>query len=346
MVRWAGSLGLILGAGGALAGDLLQAYHDAIAHDAQFAAARAQYDADQEKLPQGRAGLLPTVGLTGNTTYNNFEIKSQGFDLVRRGNTNAYSVQLSQPLFRWQNWVQYKQGELQSGLGAVRFEQGRQDLILRVAQAYFDVLNAQDALAALTALRVAAGQQLELSKSSFDVGTVTITDVHEAQSRSDLATAQEIAAQSDLDVKYQALALIIGKDPGTLAGLRKGVGLERPQPDAMADWVQSAEGGNLGVQSQQLTLEIADREVERARAGHLPTVDLVASYGHSKSRSTTSDDFPSGSAGVARSDGSTIGVQVNLPLFAGGGISSRAREASALRQKALADLDSARRAAN
>ncbi len=340
------ALALASAGGSAHAGDLLQSYRDAASHDAQFAAARAQFDADQEKLPQGRAGLLPTLGLTGNTTYNNFDVKSQGFDLVRRGNTNAYAVQLSQPLFRWQNWVQYKQGELQTGLGAVRFEQARQDLILRVAQAYFDVLNAQDALAALTALRVAAGQQLELAKSSFDVGTVTITDVHEAQSRSDLATAQEIAAQSDLDVKYQALALIVGKEPGALAALRKGVGLARPQPDAVGDWVQSAEGGNLGVQAQQLALEIAEREVERARAGHLPTVDLVASYGHSKSRSTTSEDFPSASSGVARSDGSTIGVQLNLPLFAGGGISSRAREASALRQKALSDLDGARRAAN
>jgi outer membrane protein len=342
MKRWAAAAFLGLGCSVGWSADLLQIYRDALANDAQFAAARAQRDADVEKLPQGRAGILPFVGLSGNTNYNDYDVKFQGprgFDFTRKGNTNAYTVQLAQPLFRWQNWVQFKQGELLAAVGELRLELARQDLILRASQAYFDVLNAQDALAALTALRTAAGQQLELAKKSFEVGTVTITDVYEAQSRFDLATAQEIAAQSDLDIKRQVLALIIGKEPEPLAGLRKGVALQRPQPDLIGDWVQAAEGSNYSVQAQRLTAEVADREVERARAGHYPTVDLVTSYGH------TSGASASNAPGVTKTDGSSIGVQFNLPLYAGGGIQSQVREAVALREKSLSDLDSTRRSA-
>ncbi|MDY0012907.1 MAG: TolC family outer membrane protein [Rhodocyclaceae bacterium] len=324
---------------GAWSADLMQTYREALANDAQFAGARAQREADQEKLPQGRAGLLPTIGLAANSTFNDFDVSTQGVDLTRRGNTNAQTLQLSQPLFRWQNWVQFKQGELQALLGDVRLGQARQDLILRVAQAYFDVLNGQDALAAVSTLREAAGQQLELAKKSFEVGTVTITDVHEAQSRFDLASAQEIAAGSDLDVKRQVLAQIVGKPPEALAGLRKGLELPRPQPERLGDWVQAAEAGNFGVQAQQLALEIADREVERNRAGHYPTVDLVASYGHNNSLSSSL------TPGSMKSDGSTLGVQLNVPLFAGGATSSRQREAVALKQRSLSDLDNARRSA-
>src|SRR5574338_530519 len=342
MRRAAVAVSLGLACSGAWAADLMQTYRDALANDAPFAAARAQRDADVEKLPQARAGLLPFVGVTGNTNYNNYDVKFQGplgTDFTRKGNTNAYSVQLSQPVFRWQNWVQYKQGELQAVVGELRFELARQDLILRTAQAYFDVLNAQDVLAALTSLRVASGQQLELAKKSFEVGTVTITDVYEAQSRSDLATAQEIAAQSDLDVKRHALAVIIGRESEALAGLRKGVSLQRPQPDVIGEWAQAAEGGNYSVQTQRLVAEIADREVERARAGHLPTVDLVTSWGH------TSGASASNAPGITKTDGSLIGLQFNLPLYAGGGTSSKAREAVALREKSLSDLESARRSA-
>jgi outer membrane protein len=339
MRRWLAAVILGAGCSAAWSADLLQIYREALANDAQFAAARAQREADVEKLPQGRAGILPTVGITGNSSFNDFDVKVQSFDFQRRGNSNAYTLQLTQPLFRWQNWVQYKQGELLAAVGEVRLEVARQDLILRASQAYFDVLNAQDALAALTALREAAGQQLELAKTSFEVGTVTITDVHEAQSRFDLATAQEIAAQSDLDVKRQSLALIIGKEPEALAGLRQGVALQRPQPDLVGDWVQAAETGNFNVQAQRLVAEIADREVERTRAGHYPTLDLVTSYGHSSGASA------SNAPGVTKTDGSIIGLQFNLPLYAGGGTVSREREAVALRQKSLSDLDSTRRSA-
>ena len=322
-------------AGGAAAADLMQVYQDAVANDAKFAAARAQYEAGQEKVVQGRAGLLPQIGASANTTWNETDAKPAPPGGSSDYNSNGYGVQLTQPLFDWQSWVQYKQGELQTALAETQFGLARQDLVLRVAEAYFNVLNAQDALAAVTQLRAAAAEQLELAKTSFEVGTVTITDVHEAQSRFDLASAQEIAAQNQLEVARQSLAQIIGTEPEPLAGLREGVALQRPQPENIAEWVTAAESGSFGVQAQQLAREIAAREVERARAGHLPTVDIVASHGVNHRPQDTFD----------RSEATTIGLQLNVPLFAGGRVSSVSREAAALRMKADADLEDARRAA-
>ena len=322
--------------GGALAADLMQVYRDALANDAKFSAARAQYEAGQEKVVQGRAGLLPQVGMDANTTWNDANLKPIGAQPRASGyNSNGYGVQLTQPLFRWQNWVQFKQGELQTALAETQFGIARQDLVLRVAEAYFNVLNAQDALDAVTQLRTAAAEQLELAKTSFEVGTVTITDVHEAQSRFDLASAQEIAAQNQLEVARQSLAQVIGKQPEALAGLREGVALQRPQPEDIADWVAAAETGSFGVQAQQLVREIAAREVERARAGHLPTVDVVARHGVNNELQLS----------AGRNEVTSVALQLNVPLFAGGRVSSVSREAAALRVKADADLEDARRSA-
>lgn len=318
----------------ASAADLLEVYYDAVANDARFASARAQFDAGQERVIQGRAGLLPVIAATGDTVRNEVDSNLQD---RRRYNTHSYGVQLSQPLFRWQNWVQYQQGALQTAFAGVQFGQARQDLILRVAEAYFNVLNAQDVLAAQTQLRAAATEQLELARTSFEVGTVTITDVHEAQSRHDLALAQEIAAQSDLTVARAALIQMIGRDPTPLAGLRGGVTLSRPEPDDILEWATAAEQGAYGVQLQQITREITEREVELNRAGHYPTVDVVATYGHQSS------GIVSGQLGGTRADASTIGLQLNLPLYQGGAVSSRVREAAARRLAADADLEDARR---
>lgn len=327
-------------AAGAGAADLEQVYRDALSYDAALASARASLEAGREKLPQGRAGLLPSVSLSGNSNWNDVNLKH--YDVSRGYNNNGWQVQLTQPLFRWQNWVQYKQGEMQVALAEAQYQLARQDLTLRAAQAYFDVLIAQDVLAAATALHEANTQQLALAKKSFEVGTVTVTDVHEAQSRADLSSAQVIAAESDLAVKRHALAVLTGKTPDALKGLRKGVALSRPEPADIQAWVSSAENGSYGVQAAQVVQEISQREVERNRAGHLPTVDLVASYGN-----TASSTAPLSALTPIRTntDSTVVGVQLALPLFQGGSVSSRVREASALRDKASADLDNARRTA-
>ena len=334
------ALAIAGGAPHAFAADLLEVYRDAQAFDAPYAAARAARDAGLEKLPQGRAGLLPTLGLSANTTRNDLESKSRATGLTSRAdyNSHGWSVSLSQPLFRWQNWVGYQQGELAAASAEAQFAQARQDLIVRVAQAYFDVLLAEEALATAQAQKASTAEQLESAKRNFEVGTATITDTHEAQARYDLIVAQEIAATNDLAVKRQTLRTLTGKEPESLKGLRSELKIERPQPDDIARWVESAEGGNIGVQLAQTAHAIALREVERQRAGHYPTLDLVATHGKSAA---------GGSLTGAGSDSksSTIGLQLAVPIYAGGAVSSRDREAVALAEKARADLDNARRQA-
>jgi outer membrane protein len=335
------ALGLVAGltAAGAMAADLEQVYRDALAYDAALASARASREAGLEKLPQGRALLLPSLSVTGNTTWNDLTLKHLNPDVSRGYNSNGWQAQLTQPLFRWQNWVQYKQGEMQAALADAQYQLAVQDLTLRASQAYFDVLGAQDVLAAAQALNEANTQQLALAKKSFEVGTVTITDVHEAQSRADLSSAQVIAAESDLAVKRHALLVLTGKEPDSLKGLRKGVALSRPDPTDIQSWVAAAEASNLSVQANQLVSEIATREVERNRAGHLPTVDMVASRGN------TATSNPLGNFSAYNTDSTVVGLQLAVPLFQGGATNSRVREASALREKAVSDLDNARRTA-
>jgi len=315
--------------------DLLQVYRDALGNDAQYAAARATVEAGREKAPQGLAGLLPTVSATANTTWNDNSYNPPGAS--RSFNSNAYNLNLTQPLFRWQNYVQYGQAKLQVVQAEAVFAQASQDLILRVAQAYFDVLNAQENLKAVRANKQAITQQLEQAKKNFEVGTATITDSQEAQSRFDLANAQEIAAQSDLDVKRYALRLIVGKDSGELNRLKSQAVLQPPQPANMDQWVDAAVKDSFTVQAQQVAAEIAAKEIERMRAGHYPTLDVAANVGRVKSGQATSN---------VTTDVSNIGLQLTIPIYQGGLVSSKTREAVANRTVAEAALENARRTAS
>lgn len=327
-------------AGPLFAADLMQVYREAQDNDPTFAAARSTLDAGREKMPQARAGLLPSLTMSGNTVWNENEVALHGGATLAKPhyNSNAYQLTLSQPLFRWQNWVSYDQSKLQVAQAEVNFTQARQDLILRVAQAYFDAIYAGENLKAVEANKLAIGQQLESAKKNFEVGTATITDTHEAQARYDLALAQEIAAQSDLEVKQRTLQSIIGKEPGPLAPTRKDAQLAQPQPNDMNQWVAAAEKDSLTVQVQQANADIAAREVDKQRAGHYPTLDLVANVGTSKSYGSTT-------FGLLDTDYQNVGLQINIPLFLGGQVVSRQREAAANRGAALSALEAARRGA-
>jgi outer membrane protein len=334
-----GFMGLALGPA-AHGADLMAVYRDALAYDAQFAAAKATVDAGREKLPQGRSGMLPTIGFGASTTWTDSEITARvtGATATNRDyNSNGWEVRLTQPLFRWQNWVAYNQSELAVAQAEAQFGLARQDLIVRSAQAYFDVLLAQDVLATAQAQKVAIAEQLESAKRNFEVGTTTITDTHEAQARYDLTSAQEIAALNDLNVKRQVLRSVIGKEPEGLKNLKPGVQLAGPQPADIAKWVEMAESASASVQIYQALYEIAVREIEKQRAGHYPTLDLVATNGRSGAGG--------GSTGGFDSKSSTVGLQLSIPIYAGGVTASRDREAVALKEKAAADLDNARRTA-
>ncbi|WP_313704954.1 TolC family outer membrane protein [Massilia sp.] len=329
--------------------DLIQVYQQALANDATYASARASLAAGRERVTQGRAGLLPTVGLSGSYVKNDndFSPFNEG-DTVNVGGvptpvvgsgsnlrTNQYSLSLTQPLFRWDRWQTYEQSKLAQAVAEAQFAQAQQDLITRVAQAYFDVLAAQDTLESTRAQKSAVTEQLASAKRNFEVGTQTITDTHEAQAAYDLVVAQEFAAVNDLDNKRSALQAIIGAEPGALAPLQSGIALVPPQPATADAWVSAAETQNYGVTVQQLSLETAKREISRNRAGHLPTLDLVANTGRSNVNGRTSN------SGDGRTN--SIGVQWTVPIFSGFAVTSRVREAIALEDRARNDLEATRR---
>jgi outer membrane protein len=243
-------------------------------------------------------------------------------------------LQLQQPLYRPANIAAYEQSKLQVAASETQFEQAKADLTLRVAQAYFDVLTTQDALVFIRAQKVAITEQLSAAKRNFEVGTATITDTHEAQARFDLALSQEIAALNDLEIKRNLLAQITGKLPGELQGLRQGVRLSPPDPQNVRQWVESAEAGNFAVVTQAFIAESAKLDIERSRSGHKPTLDAVASYGQNKGLAFA----PQLTITTA-----SVGVQFNLPVYAGGATSSLIRQALSSEEKARADLDTARR---
>ncbi|MEK7436303.1 MAG: TolC family outer membrane protein [Pseudomonadota bacterium] len=325
------------------AADLLQTYREARANDPVYASARAARDAGRENLPQGLAVLRPTINASGFTQMNNIDIDYRGAlpAASRDGNTNGYSLSLTQPLFNWQNFMLYKEAGFKVAQAEAVFGQVAQDLIVRVAQAYFDVLASQDTLAFIQAQKTAISEQLAQAKRNFEVGTATITDTHEAQARFDLSASQEIAAQSDLEIKKSALQQIVGKFPDRLTPLKPATSLSPPKPNAIEPWVASAEEQNFTVRIQQAALEIATREIERSRAGHYPSLNLVGSYGHNSASISTTGTVNVGTD----TNSSAIGLQLSIPLYAGGGVSSLVRQAIANQEKTRQDLETARRSA-
>ena len=325
----------------ALAQDLQQVYRDAKAYDAQFAAARYSLQAGLEKLPQGRALLLPTLNATAATSTSHLAIEAYGPNPAPTGSRTFYNrnylLSLSQPLFRPQNWIQYDQAEQQVRQSEAIFGQAGQDLIVRVAQAYFDVLAAQDTFSLVGAQKAAISEQLAQAKRNFEVGTATITDTHEAQARFDLSAAQEISAQNDLDNKKKTLSQIVGKEYPALRPMRADVSLSPPNPNSMNAWVALAEKQAYPVVIQDAATQISSLQARFARYGHYPTLDLVATYGQTNQTGSTT------SANSAQLNAGTIGLQVAVPLFQGGAISSREREAAANYEKAKQDLENARR---
>jgi outer membrane protein len=333
--------------------DLLQTYHEALSSDPVYASARALRDAGLENLPQGRAGLLPTITGVGNTQDNRYTtaysadasvLAAEGISPVssQYGNSWGYTITLTQPLFNWQSFVVYREAGYKVAQAEATFGQAAQDLVVRVAQAYFDVLASQDSLAFIRAQKAAISEQLAQAKRNFEVGTSTIVDTHEAQSRYDLSVSQEIAAESDLEIKKQTLRQIVGGAPSELAPLRAGAVLTSPQPNSMEKWVDAAENTNLLVQSQAAGVEVANNEIERFRAGHLPTLNLVGTDG----RATTGIGVV-GVPGAPSTDVyyKQIGVQLNIPIFSGGLVNSQVKQAVAMREKARQDLENARRTA-
>ncbi|HSG20484.1 MAG TPA: TolC family outer membrane protein, partial [Burkholderiaceae bacterium] len=309
---------------------LAEAMGHALAHDPTYLAATQAREAGLEKRAQGRANLLPTISATADARKLDIDGVSRELDY------RSYVVSLNQPLLDLAAIRAAQQGSQSAIAAEASFGTARQDALLRVAAAYFDVLNAQEALSVTQAEKKAIGEQLESAKRSFEVGTATVTDQQEAQARFDLILASEIRAQNSLNVKRQALSLIMGQSlPAKLPDLRANLQIPSPTPMNAEDWVAQARAGNFGVLRAQADQERARLDVSRQVAGHLPSLDIVAA--RLRGRETTGID--------SRSDSNYVGLSLTVPIIAGGATTSLVREASALHNEARHKLDAARLAA-
>ena len=331
----------VLAAGLALAGtaaaeDLLGVYRQAAASNPQLAAAAADLKAVREKRPQGLAGLLPVLGLNAGLARQSFKNLNRSAPISRSTSRSA-GLQLTQPLFRYDRWIQLKQADSAIAQAEAQYAAAQQDLMVTVAARYFDVLGAEDNLEFALAEKKAIARQLDQARQRFDVGLIAVTDVNEAQARYDLSVSQEIQARSQLQEARDALREVAGAHYEHLLRLGDSLKLETPQPDVPDDWVQRALQQNLRVLAAQAGAETARQEIRRQRAGHLPTLDASASYSYI-------DTNFGGIAPITRVDGE-IGVQLNMPIYQGGVVSSRTREARGRFEQATEQLQQEVRAA-
>ncbi|MDI1239686.1 MAG: TolC family outer membrane protein [Polaromonas sp.] len=316
--------------------NLVELYRSAREYDSSYQSARSLYEANLAKAEQAKAGILPTAGLSLGVSRTNFENTNPVID--RNFPTQTGSLNASQPLYRPGNWATYEQGKQQVVLSRAQLEAAEQDLIVRTSQAYFDVLAAQDTLAFVRAQKAAVGEQLASAKRNFEVGTSTITDSREAQARFDLVTAQEIAAENDLRVKKIALDQLVGKTDAQPKGLLVPVELPPLVPADVNTWVRQSEDLHPSVRQALANLEVAKLEIDKAEAGHKPTLDLTASYGVQRNpQGSTTSPLDN------RSNSTTVGLALNLPLFAGFATQNRIRETLSLEEKARSDLEGAKR---
>ena len=318
----------------AQAQSLVELYNAAKGQDAALQAAQAQLQAAEAKGEQAKAGLRPQAGLSAGANWSNVDTSLSS---TSKGvNNQNVALVASQPLYRPINGLNSQQGQLGFDIARAQLDAAEQDLIVRTAQAYFDVVAAQDSLTFVQAQKKAVAEQLAAAKTNFEVGTTTVTDSREAQARFDLVTAQEIASANDLRVKGLALDQLVGKTDASPKPLAAKVSLPA-LPDTGAEvWVSQALKQHPTVQQLNNAYDIAELEVLKAQAGHKPTVDLVGQY---QIVHAPSSSYPA--AGNFRTSTASIGVQLNLPLFAGYAIQNRVKETMALVEKANADREAA-----
>jgi outer membrane protein len=306
-------------------------------YDAALLSAQSQYDAALGRAGQARAGLLPSVGLSAGVSTARYDVTRPVINLTTPNQNVGLSA--SQPLYRPANRIGYEQGQRGIDVAQAQLDAATQDLLVRVSQAYFDVLAAQDTLAFVQAQKAAVAEQLAAAKRNFEVGTSTITDTREAQARHDLVVAQEIAAENDLRVKRLALDQLVGRTGTQPQPLAQPVRLPEVLPHDVQSWVQTSQDQQPLVHQATVALDIARLETDKARTGHLPTVDLQAGYAinHNPNGTTTTPRLDQ------RVTVASVGVALNVPLFAGFAVQNRIKETLALEEKARADLEAARR---
>ncbi|MBK9237603.1 MAG: TolC family outer membrane protein [Rhodoferax sp.] len=318
---------------------LIELHAAARGYDAAFQSAKSNLEAAQAKAAQARAALYPTAGLVMDSSRTNLATRVEGAPKSESTyGTNSATVSGKQPLYNPANAIGATQGSKGVEVAQAQLLAAEQDVIMRVSQGYFDVLASQDSLTFVKAQKTAVAEQLASAKRNFEVGTSTITDTREAQAKYDLVIAQEIAAENDLRIKRLALDQLVGKPDSQPKPLALPVALPALQPANVDEWVQQAQNTHPDIVRAKLGLELARLDTDKARSGHLPTLDLYGSYrlGQNNGSSLSPTD--------SRSNSATIGLTLNIPLFAGFAVQNRIKETLALEDKASTDLLSAQRA--
>ena len=347
--------------------DLVRLYQEAAFNDPVLNSARFNYAANKEFYWQGLSTLLPQVSANPAATrfFQHGEGNSRVYD------QRSYTVTLTQPIFNAAALEVFRQGDLVTKVSDLQFLQAQQDLVIRVSQAYFDVLTAQDNVELFQNKKALIKQQLQAAQSKFEVGSATIVDTNDAQARFDLANAQEIAAQAELVVRRGVLEQIIGRPVASLKPLAKdatiagvvidprvqskaskdsvsatananGINPNLPPGQTLDDWVKQAEAANYGVLASQLNVDIAQSTYRSALAANVPTVNFVGTAGFNAANGSQTNFNPSTTQNIFNN---TVGLQMNIPIFSGGFNNSVIRQNAALLDKAKSDYDGLRRAA-
>ena len=296
-------------------------YERALANDPVIKQAEAKQSAAGESRQQGLARFFPNVAVSGTSgrewRHNKIASLNALFPASQEYWNHSFSLNVNQPLFHWDHWTQLSQSDNQIAQAEAAYQAELQNLMVRTTEAYFNVLSAQDNLDFTQAEKTAIARQLEQAKARFDAGVIPITDVYEAQAAFDETTANELAAENNLDNQKEALREIIGNDEGKLSSLGDSLPLKKPNPDSVTKWGETAETNNLQIIAAFNQMEFSRKNIDIQRSGHLPKLDLVGSYGVTEN----------GSAFGPRGDTQNIGIQLNVPLFEGGAVNSRTRQA-------------------
>jgi outer membrane protein len=321
----------VCGAQLAWAENLMDIYKQAQVSDPTLQSAKSAYQAAQTGKPQARSFLLPNASFSANTSDNSQDSSITG---KTDYNSNGYQLSVTQPVFRYNYFLQYKQAGAAVSRAEAEYSSAEQALILRAAERYFAVLAAKDNLEFARAEKTAIARQLEQAKKRFDVGLIAITDVHEAKAAYDLSVAQVIAAENQLATSYEALSEITGTPHKELAILGDKMPLITPDPANLDKWTDVALKQNLQLRAFRFATEVAQQNIRIQRSGHLPTLDIVASRSHSSGGGNTI---------TGESDTNSIALQLNVPLFTGGLTTEKTREAIYLYDQARSDLEKQRR---
>ncbi|HUH58518.1 MAG TPA: TolC family outer membrane protein [Candidimonas sp.] len=322
----------------AKAQDLLQIWELALQRDPVYAANRASRDAEQEKIPQARARLLPFITADAVAEVENSRrLRTLGDSASQR--RALWALTLIQPVVDASAWGNYKRTEYIAALADVAQASAYQDLALRVAQSYFDVLAAQDTLRALRAEKDAVQTQLRAAQQGFELGSTTIADTYEAQARLDLLNADELRAINAYDVSVDVLAQLINERPGALAELAPDTVLPGPSPNRLGDWTAQSATANFAVAQATLAARVIEKQIDIAKSEHYPTLYLQGQTGSASDRGLYN------TGGGPRSLDSTVGLHLSIPIFTGGELSSVVREQTSRLQQARHQLEDAKRRA-